>query len=76
MRGYICSFDGNEVDLDDENTYSHLPNTIKELDNLMFKEIGYAHCYMYYFHPSVFRDRIQQHQNGQLKRVAKPFTRK
>jgi len=38
-----------EVDLDDPKTYEYLPKTHKELDALMFKEIGYALVYMDYF---------------------------
>ena len=36
-------------DLDDQKTYKYLPNTHKELDALMFKEIGYAIVYMDFF---------------------------
>jgi hypothetical protein len=37
------------VDLDDPETYKHLPKTRKLLRNLMFREIGYALVYMDYF---------------------------
>ena len=47
MRKYQPAFD-NEVDLDDPKTYDYLPKTTKELDALMFKEIGYAIHYMDY----------------------------
>lgn len=50
MRPYKESPYGNIVDLDDPSLYSHLPDNIKLLDDLMFKEIGYALCYMDYFH--------------------------
>lgn len=43
-----------EVDLDDPSTYSHLPRNITELRQLMLSEIGYAHCYMNYWHSDVF----------------------
>lgn len=49
MRKHKCHFDGFEVDLDNPKTYKYLPKTIKELRNLMFKEIGYALVYMDYF---------------------------
>ena len=38
-----------EVDLDNPDTYSHLPNTYSELRNLMFRHIGYTLVYMDYF---------------------------
>lgn len=41
-------------DLDDPNTYKYLPKTDRELDDLMFKEIGRAIVYMDYFHPDWF----------------------
>jgi len=36
-------------DLDDPKTYKYLPNTSNELDDLMFKQIGYAMVYMDFF---------------------------
>lgn len=53
MRKYICSF-GEEVDLDNPETYKHLPNNAKELDGMMLKEIGYVICYMDYWHTDIF----------------------
>lgn len=50
MREYNLQIPGGgKVDLDDPATYDYLPNTEKELSNLMFKEIGYAICYMDFF---------------------------
>ena len=43
-----------EHDLDDTNTYSYLPTDKKELDDLMFTEIGKALVYMDYFHPDCY----------------------
>lgn len=54
------SFDGQEVDLDDPNLYDYLPNDPKSLDDLMFKEIGYALCYMNNFHPEIFKSHKQK----------------
>ena len=48
MRKYKPAY-GKEVDLDSAKTYKYLPNDLKELDNLMFLEIGYALVYMDYF---------------------------
>lgn len=48
MRKYKPAF-GEEVDLDDPATYDYLPKTEKELDDMMFKQIGYALVYMDYF---------------------------
>lgn len=47
MRKFKSQF--GEVDLDSPKTYKHLPKTLNELDNMMFKEIGQALCYMDYF---------------------------
>jgi hypothetical protein len=54
MRKYICSPDGDEVDLDDPKTYHHITNDINELRKLMFSEIGYAYCYMNFWHKDIF----------------------
>jgi hypothetical protein len=53
MRKYK-TFDGEIVDLDYSTTYEHLPSDCNALDDLMFKEIGQAICYMDCFHPEVF----------------------
>jgi len=68
MRKFKCSFFNNEVDLDDPITYNHLPSDKNILDSLMFKEIGYAFCYMNYFHPDVY-DENEEIKYGQRKRV-------
>src|SRR3972149_1990416 len=49
MRKYKSHLENREVDLDNPKTFKHLPNDWKALDNLMFREIGYALCYMDYF---------------------------
>lgn len=43
-----------DVDLDDPKTYAHLPDSINVLNDRMLKEIGYAICYMDYWHPDIF----------------------
>lgn len=55
MRLHTESFSREKVDLDNPETYKHLPNTIKELDKMMFREIGYSICYMDYWHKDVFK---------------------
>ena len=51
MRKYKLQPFGNiEVDLDDPKTYDLLPKTTEELRSLMFENIGYAYCYMNYYH--------------------------
>ena len=47
-RMYQTSMFG-KVDLNDPKTYDYLPKTWKELEFIMFKEIGYAICYMDFF---------------------------
>lgn len=50
MREYNLQIPGGgKVDLDDPSIYEYLPNTHKELDNRMFRHIGYALCYMDFF---------------------------
>ena len=72
MRKYITAFDGEEVDLDDYNIYNYLPNDIKMLDDKMFKEIGYALCYMNNFHPEFFSEYAGiDYENSQKNRVMK-----
>lgn len=58
MRTFKTSPFGDILDLDNPQTYEYLPKTIKELDNLMFKEIGMALCYMDYFHLNYFPKEI------------------
>jgi len=50
MREFTCAM-GEVVDLDNDKTYNHLPKTAKELDKLMFAEIGMALVYTKYFYP-------------------------
>ena len=66
MRPYKTSFDQQEVDLNDPTLYDHLPNDTSLLDDLMFKEIGYALCYMNYFHPIIF-PKSKKHKINDLK---------
>lgn len=53
MRKYTCAF-GVEVDLDNPDTYNHLPDDLKKLDDMMFKEIGQALVYMDYWMLDIF----------------------
>jgi len=54
MRFYVTSFDSRVVNLDDRDLYNNLPDNVRELDDMMFKEIGSALCYMNNFYPDVF----------------------
>jgi uncharacterized membrane protein len=75
MRKFIGKPFGEEYDLDDINIYDYLPNDVKLLDDLMFKEIGYALCYMDYFHPDVFDDKIfSGNQKERVINLIKDFT--
>jgi len=68
MREFIDSM-GLKYDLDNPETYAYLPQTIKELDNLMFQKIGYAHCYMYHFHKDMFCATPEEILQGNLLEV-------
>jgi len=50
MRKFKERF-GKTVDLDDPQTFDYLPNDWAELDNRMFKNIGFALVYVKHFHP-------------------------
>lgn len=54
MRQFTCSPFGDEVDLDNPETFSHLPDSAEELRTILFKEFGFANLYMNYFYPEVF----------------------
>jgi len=70
MREFIDAF-GEIVDLDDKVTYDYLPDTSKELRDLMFSEIGFAHWYMNYHHPEIFKGHEQE---ARVKKLIKQFT--
>lgn len=68
MRMFKCNpFGDLEVDLDDPKTYDYLPNTTKELRQIMFSEIGYVHCYINYWHKDIFGSK--KHNGKQIKRI-------
>ena len=67
MRKFRDAF-GHDIDLDDPKTYENLPDNVKELDDLMFREIGYAYTYMNHFHPDIF---LKGRAGGQMERVEK-----
>lgn len=62
---------GETVDLDNSDTYKLLPNDLKELRNLMFKEIGFYICYVEYWYKEDFEGDFC----GQKKRVDKLIQR-
>ena len=57
MRIYITSPSGAEVDLDNNETYNHLPDDYDKLERIMFEKIGYAVCFMNFFHPDWYGER-------------------
>lgn len=72
MRKFICSpFGEVEVDLDDPKTYEHLPQNIKELRQMMLAQIGYAYCYMKFWHKDTFGKGAQKKR---IKKLIKTFT--
>jgi len=54
MKEHVESFSRKRVDLDNPETYKHLPDDVRLLDDLMFRKIGKALVYMDYFHPDIF----------------------
>ena len=74
MRKYKCTdLFGDIVDLDDQKTYKHLPTDLKELRNMMFKEIGYYYCYTHFWHRNVFLD-VDSDQMKRADKIIKNFT--
>jgi len=53
MREYTDSI-GCKHDLDNPESYSYLPKTLKELRNRMFEKIGYSYLYMNVWHREIF----------------------
>lgn len=53
MRKFQCRF-GEVVDLDDQTIYDYLPNTTKELRQLLLSEIGYYYCYVNFWHKETY----------------------
>lgn len=82
MRIFKTSPFGDEVDLDDSQTYDCLPNDLRMLDDLMFKEIGYALCYMDYFHSEIYSKEKSENslinscylQRQRVNKLIKDFT--
>ncbi|GMR07000.1 MAG: hypothetical protein BMS9Abin26_0002 [Gammaproteobacteria bacterium] len=56
MREFRRSPSGEIVDLDDSETYSHLPGNRKDCVDLLFQKIGFTHLYMNYIYPESFTD--------------------
>lgn len=80
MRKYISSF-GEEFDLDNPDTYKHLPDDLNKLDNMMFKEIGQALVYMDYFRKELFLKKDDYYHNSggfnqrqRIKKLIKDFS--
>lgn len=54
MRKFICSPFGDEVDLDNPDTFRYLPDNAEQLRDLLLKDFGWSQLYMNYFHSEVF----------------------
>ena len=54
MRKFICSPFGDEVDLDNPETYDYLPHDANQLRDILLKDFGWSQIYMNYFHKEVF----------------------
>lgn len=68
-------FNDITVDLDDEYTFESLPKDLKELRDLFFKEVGYAHCYMNFWHKDVFDDEnFGKNQKELVNKLISNFT--
>jgi len=74
MKPFKDAF-GQHVDLDDESTYSNLPDNIKELNDLMYREIGYALTYMDYYHVETFKSKSGNTQRKRVKKLIADFAR-
>jgi hypothetical protein len=72
MRKFTCRPFDFEVDLDDPKTYEYLPKTTKELRELMFSKIGYAFCYMNFWHEEWFE---RGEQRERVENLVENFTK-
>ena len=74
MRPFKTSMFGT-YDLDDTATYKHLPDTRDELRDRIFRKIGYAHCYMDFWHPEIYVNKASDGgQRLRIKKLIKEFT--
>lgn len=60
MREHTESFSREKIDLDNPEIYKHLPDNVEDLNNRMLREIGYATCYMDYWHPDIFNTKQEE----------------
>jgi hypothetical protein len=70
---YLPSLCDDEVDLDNSATYEHLPNDCKLLEDIMFKEIGFAICYMDIIHRNIFHSSMGKHQRKRVMKMIRNF---
>lgn len=73
MRIFKCRPFGEEVDLDNPETYEGLPKTVKELREMMLAKIGFAYCYTEFWHKDLF-DKMDKVQRNRIKLLVKNFT--
>lgn len=74
MRKFITSPFGDEVDLDNPETYNYLPKNTKELRRIMLSEIGYSYCYMNFWHKDSFGTNRDGGQKLRVEELVKNFT--
>ena len=75
MRKFVCHpFKNDVVDLDDPKTYEHLPKNVKDLRQKMFADIGYAYCYMNFWHKDVYEHIHCDKQKERVEALVKYFT--
>lgn len=58
------------IDLDNPETYSYLPDSVRDLDDAILKEIGYTYCYFNYWHNPWDED-----QESRVETLIKRFTK-
>ena len=73
MRNYVTSPHGDMFDLDNPKTFEYLPNVIKELRDLMFREVGYFYCYFNFWHKD-FKRLQECGQRERVENLIKDFT--
>lgn len=74
MRKFaVRPFRDHVVDLDDPSTYNHLPKDVKSLREMMLAKIGYAYCYMNFWHKDIF-DSAGYGQRVRVEALVKSFT--
>ncbi len=74
MREFKTSTFGETVDLDDPKTYDYLPDNWNDLDNRMFKNIGWSLVYMDWLYWDIYSVNSGWEQRVRVKELITTFS--